>query len=456
MSVEDRLLAGLLAEPLKLPEIRQRLNGYAWTGNSGMNALTYGGLCRFGGKIDPISDKWLCDYAREKGALREGESPADLYGFLDMIRTKYDPAADLKALADHLARGGAAPEIAVPGARLHDEGGGNGPIAERPSHAVTAAEMRTAGHSAADGQELTGALAAELKAEETAPRLEIPSPWPMLDRASGLFRGGQLAILAGQEGHGKSLLAMQTAFAVHRAGGRFCFLPLEDCKAEWEGRALALLSENWLPLDRTAATLDQRKALLARHSSPLAAFAVDCAENPTRPKLDPATGALEAQPVPPDRVLSWASRALDCADAIFIDNFSMVEFPQDGREWQAQESFVRSLVAFLRPGKTIFLVAHLRRRSAAERRFPPHSDDLQGAKALGRRAHVVLAVEAHGEQQSDLTGAMGPRIGVTHDRTVYCMKARNGPGAGLSFAFAMHPGGRLEELGAIDPRRKKA
>jgi hypothetical protein len=452
---EDRLLAGLLFEPLKLEEVRRRLNGYAWRGNSGWNAHAYAALCRFNGRIDPISDKWFCDFCREKGILREGQSPAGLYSLLDTIRAKHDPAADLEALADHLARGDTAPEIAIPGAGLHDEGGGNGAIAANRDNATEPAGTRTAGHFDANRQERTGGLAAELEAEGIAPRREIPSPWPLVDRASGLFRGGQLVILAGQEGHGKSLLAMQAALAVHQAGGRFAFLPLEDRKAEWESRALALLSESWLPLDRTAATLDQRKALLALHTDTLAAFAAGCVENPTRPKLNTDTGALEAQPVPPDRVLSWAGRALDRVDAVFIDNFSMVEFPQDGREWQAQESFVRRLVALLRPGKTVCMVAHLRRRSAAERRFPPHSDDLQGAKALGRRAHVVIAVEAHPEAQSDLNASMGPRLAVPHDRTVFCVKARNGPGSGLSFAFAMEQGGRLVELGAIDPRSKR-
>lgn len=321
-----------------------------------------------------------------------------------------------------------------------------GALLDRPRHATVSAPIPLPAAAP------TGALAAALEAEAAAPRRSIPAPWPGLAKACGLFRGGQLIVSGGQEGHGKSLLAMQAALAVHRAGGRFAFLPLEDGRADWEARALCLFGRSWLPLDTNSATLEDRKALLSLHRESLAAFSVGCSENPSRPRPNPETGKLEASPVPPESVMDWLARALEDADAVFVDNFSMIEFPQDRNEWQAQEAFVRRLVAHLRPGKTVFMVAHLRRRTAAERRFPPHVDDLQGAKAIGRRAHVVLAIEANGDTSSDLADG---RLAVAHDRTAHILKARNGPGAGLSFALEMEVGGRLVELGAIDPRRRK-
>jgi len=302
-----------------------------------------------------------------------------------------------------------------------------------------------------------GAYAAQLQAEAASPRIEVKSPWPMLSKAAGLFRGGQLIIVAGQEGHGKSMIAQQAAYAIHRAGGRFGFLPLEGCKADWEARALCFFSESWKPLDKEA-SIQERADLHAQQKKPLAAFAFGCAENPHTPRLNPETGKKEGMPVTPEAVLEWIQAQYDSgADAVFVDNFSHIDFDQGQHEWRAQQSFINQLLGIVRDdrnrGKTLFLVAHLRRRSAQERRYAPNTDDLQGSKAVAKSADAVIVLEHHAERDSNIkTIANVPKLGAFHERTAYVLKARNAPGAGLSFAFDMHKGGRLEELGVIDPR----
>ena len=304
-----------------------------------------------------------------------------------------------------------------------------------------------------------GAYAAQLEAESASPRIEVRSPWPMLSKAAGLFRGGQLITVAGQEGHGKSMIAQQSGHAIHKAGGRFGFLPLEGCKADWEARALCLFSESWTPLDKEA-SIQARVELHAQHKKALDAFAFGCAENPHTPRLNPETGKNEGMPVTPEAVLEWIQVQYDSGvDAVFIDNFSHIDFDQGQHEWRAQQTFINQLLGIVRDernsAKTLFLVAHLRRRSAQERRYPPNTDDLQGSKAVAKSADAVIVLEHHAERDSNIkTVANIPKLGFFHERTAYVLKARNAPGAGLSFAFDMHRGGRLEELGVIDPREK--
>lgn len=284
-------------------------------------------------------------------------------------------------------------------------------------------------------------LAAEFQAEGRGERRTLALPWPGVSDAANALRPGKVCVLGGPPGFGKSILAMQLAIHAHHSGETWAFLPLEDCRSEWERRALAMLAGTWAPLNDSPGAAAEREALNTQYREELDALVAHVCENPTLPR----DGTVPE--LPAEHVLDWTRRALVSSRLVFIDPFAKIDFP-DFHPWAGETGFVRQLVGLAaNSGGTVFLVCHTVKRSGKAQSVGMSGEDLQGAAALNRLCHTVLLLDAHPSKESEVSvGSM--RSPVIHERTLIIGKARNGPGAGMKFAMAMD-GPRFTELGVI-------
>jgi hypothetical protein len=296
-------------------------------------------------------------------------------------------------------------------------------------------------------------LTAEFMAEQSGARRRVPLPWKMIDRLTHALRPGNVTIVGGPAGYGKSFFVQQ--IAIHAQGKvEWALLPLEGKRSEWERRALAHLAQTWEVLDDAEETAGQRMALAEQYRADLDALISNVCENPTLAKLD-EKGRPKVPGLPYQDVLDWAAKALQTKRLVIIDPLAKIEFP-GFQPWAAEKDFVRQLVGITsHSGGSVILVVHTVKRTGAAAAMPLTAEDLQGAAELNRLVDAVLLLETHSPRESTILRAEdGCRGEVTHSRTLAIGKARHGSGMGMRVAIEMH-GPSFEEIGTIVPQVRK-
>lgn len=263
---------------------------------------------------------------------------------------------------------------------------------------------------------------------------------------SSLGRRGQYCVVAGPEGEGKSIFAMNLCLSAYFSGEKFAYLPLEDTRAEWQERALAILSRDWSPVNTDQKSVDRTDFLIKQYDEVIQQLSENVYENPMKVDIDDIDKEVEL--VTPESVLDWVKEVREKADVIVIDCLSQIVF-NSREQHRGEGEFVIKLEA-LAKGKLIILVCHTRRRDSRERKANPHSDDVQGSKMIMRRAHVGFILITHNEKSSSVFRHGGCRESVDHERTVFITKARNGDGKNTAYAYTMGDGGQFSEIGTID------
>lgn len=295
-------------------------------------------------------------------------------------------------------------------------------------------------------------LAAEFEAEAQGLRNTLLLPWPRLTQITKALRPGSVTILAGPSGHGKSIFALQLAAHIHNQGEDFSYLILEDRKADFERRILAHLSGNWDVIDDDVSGATKRMEILAHYESQLADLAEHVGENPRIPTTDSA-GNPTVPPLPYQKVLDWAGRALTSSRVVFIDPIAQIDFGEN-KEWKGQADFMRQITGLSAFHKSsVFLVCHTVKRGGFASRVPLSGEDIQGAAEIKRLSHTILLLDVHEETENAVWREGGNREYILHDRTVIVDKARNGTGKGNRLAFNMN-GPAFQELGVLAPKEK--
>jgi hypothetical protein len=263
--------------------------------------------------------------------------------------------------------------------------------------------------------------------------VELPG-CPALHRLAQPLLPGTLTVLAGDPGDGKSFLALQWCLDLHRAGVPVALYELEEDRAFWQMRALAILADEGelTRPDWVREHADAARSHYQRHRAELERFA---------PRLEVAGD----RPVTHADLTAWvrARAAAGCRVIVVDPVTALAAGPQP---WIDDLRLVTELKVIARDaGCSVVLVTHPRIRRGG-RGGPPCLDDIAGGAAFPRFAQTVLWVRRHerGRQcrwRSHLGGESSGRA----NRSVRIAKARNAAGGGMEVAFHFD-GGTLRFL----------
>ncbi len=271
-----------------------------------------------------------------------------------------------------------------------------------------APHLRAALDCAAQHQSLTLAdFAEEARSAIVSPSdAGLEGPFPGWDRATGKMKPGELCILAGRPGLGKTALALQYASTAAQHGKNVAFFSLEMSGAELANRLAVQRAGRAGLADRKAllAGLDQIKAL-----RPLHVF-----ESRSVSKID----QIEAR----CRLLLTAPGGLGL---VVVDYLQLITPPQEirreHRERQVAEMSRQFKLMAQSLGCPILLLSQLNRESEREDR-PPRLSDLRESGAIEQDADKVWLLYAPPPGSDQPQDSQAERI---HVQLVQA-KARNG------------------------------
>lgn len=261
---------------------------------------------------------------------------------------------------------------------------------------------------------------------------------------------GALTVLAGAPGAGKGFFAARICYERHLQGQPVYCLPLEDDRATFLQRALAVAANSWRVMEGDVAGREGRERLLEPHAENLRAFSGHVAENP-RLMVQLKKGKLEVPPLPPEEILKRVREAAQPGSLVLVDPLSQIDFAH----YREQESFVRGFLALLASRRCMaIVVAHLTKISS--RSHPSYEiADLQGAAGIGRLCHTALVLASHDRRRGWVYQENGGMAEMEYDKTLHIVKARQGRGHGLKIALRSRPTSPLlDEQGILVPETK--
>jgi hypothetical protein len=267
----------------------------------------------------------------------------------------------------------------------------------------------------------------------------VPLPGcPTIHRLAQPLLPGALTVLAGDPGDGKSWLALAWAFDLHGAGVPVAVFELEEDRAYWLTRLLAIVAGNpdLTRPDWIHAHPDEALAAKARHKSDLDRFAARLEIAGDRQ----VTGAV---------LVAWVkARAAAGCRVIIVDPVTAIA--ASAQPWLSDQALVTELKAVARDrGCSIVLVTHPRNRRG--RGGPPTLDDIAGGSAFPRFSQTVLWIRRHERgRQCRWSSMLGGMVSGRVNRSIRIAKARNGPGGGMEVAARFDGSAlRFVELGPI-------
>lgn len=273
----------------------------------------------------------------------------------------------------------------------------------------------------------------------------IPLPWPELDRHSRAMLPGTITLLCGDPGSSKSFMALSCLVRWLGDGVRATALMLEETRAWHLSRVLAMLSSDSSLLDPEWIRNNggEVRRLEEEHSGTLDAVG-EAMRSP--PRTENTTQA---------DVVAWVEEQVASnVEVAIVDPASLAA--REGKPWEADSSFVASLLGAVSESNTrLLLVTHPRTSTGTS---GVAIDGISGGAAYQRFSQTILWL--HGAKPGEpvhvsRTTSMGTlRDEVVPDRIVRVLKARNGPGQGLSVAFGFDKRTLgFSEMGTMAPRK---
>lgn len=271
-------------------------------------------------------------------------------------------------------------------------------------------------------------------------RNSVEWPWSKITSWANPCAPGNVAVLCGDPGSGKSLLFQEAMLRWHQAGIRVAMLHLEKGRKFHMIRALAQLAQC---SDMTSdywqnANPGRAKLIADEHREELHAFGDNVWDDPD--------GSITL-----DKIRAWIdARAQDGARIIGVDPITAAG--QGDRSWDADRRFVIACQTIAgRTGSSIVLTTHPRGEKGA-----PSLDSMAGGRAFGRMSDVVLWLKAYNPPELATImhglGDMQQEI----NRSVSFFKTRNGAGQGINVALDFNPDTLLfSEVGRIRKPEKK-
>lgn len=212
--------------------------------------------------------------------------------------------------------------------------------------------------------------------------LRIFSDIEKLDETSGGFRSGELVIISGSTGHGKTLLASQIARRACRDGHHVAYFSGEMLAAHLESRRLAAQARLSPSKLRKPELLDDWdwKALVEAASHEC----LDCHIIDTK-SADLTLGRI--------RHVSRSLKGRSCADLIVVDYDELVDVPGKD-EWERQRVLVYGLKRLaMELASAVILISQLRKPLDAKDARQPTIEKLYGSGAKSKHASCVVYVD---------------------------------------------------------------
>lgn len=294
--------------------------------------------------------------------------------------------------------------------------------------------------------------AAELRTmiedEISGKRSAIPFPWPLVSRGTQALLPGNVVVLCGDPGDGKSLWLLQALAYWHDHGIRAAIYALEQSRAYHLKRALAQrVGASWLT---DVASVKQR---------PDEAMAYHDEHERWSGEIGRCIWDAPDKPVSLADLLGWIeARAAEGARIIAIDPITNADTTD--RPWDDARRFLSTVKPILDSyNASLVLVTHARK--GKQRGTPVTLDDLAGGAGWARFTQCVLWMEKHDEPKRVNVKNIGDAMPIAQaeeiNRTLRIMKARDGRSAGWQLAFDFDPQTlRFHERGAIVKNRQNS
>lgn len=275
------------------------------------------------------------------------------------------------------------------------------------AEAVQAAKPRDPAelHSASDYTDEVVELFAD-----TGPETGIRTPWRKVGDQL-VFRPGELTVIAGINGHGKSQVVGFMAGAAMRDGYRVCVASLEFRVRSWLQR-------------------------LVRQMTAMPNPSAACVRGALDWLGDGRLWAFDAQGTADWRrmmeVFRYARRRYDI-DLFVIDNLTGLGIGEE--DYQGQKEVALALANFARDENThVWLVHHIRKGNSEHEQ--PDKMDIKGSGAITDLASTVLTVwrnkgkEAKRLEAEAINAELPEEVIAQPDVRIRCSKQRNYPGTG--------------------------
>lgn len=285
----------------------------------------------------------------------------------------------------------------------------------------------------------TAGLSRLIEDSITGKRQAVALPWPALWHLTQALLPGTVTILAGGVGASKSFMVLQLAAFWHSQGIKLALYELEEDQTFHLSRALAQRSSTsgitdagWLKENP-----DEARRLYAEHQAWLDGFQACIHASPaSQPTLKQLAGWVAEQ--------AEAGCRLVCLDPITVG----LHTTRTG--WEEDLAFLCAIKKSATDhGCSVVCVTHpVKTASAVD------LTQLAGGASFQRFAQTILWLESHDSRLDNVVMACGT-VPAFHDRTLHCLKVRNGKGHGARLAFAFKAESlTLAEVGLIAKARK--
>lgn len=273
---------------------------------------------------------------------------------------------------------------------------------------------------------------------------------PRLTGWSQILKPGTLAIIAGNEGGGKTFFAIDCLFASYAKTKTGFYMPLEGRVEDIFERIAMRVQQDW----SASIHLDGRETeAQIQAMGKDRAFILEKSEraiNTFKNHISAPPGMTNAHATQWNIVADEAVKKMHKNRVVIIDNLSFVGFDQQSKIHD-QGVFAQTLLAGAQgTGCTCILINHTNKIGRKERGGVMTTDDIAGSALVQRMADCVIIISSHDDKESEVFCDDGTKL-VSHNKTIAIAKSRHGKGAHKTIAYHFgQKGPTWEELGVIN------
>jgi hypothetical protein len=292
---------------------------------------------------------------------------------------------------------------------------GLGDVADDAKRAAVREVLRAAGGVGAS-RELAEALEDAISGRRTL----VPWPWSCLTALTRALLPGAVTVIAGSPGAAKSFLTLSAIAAIHRDGHQVAILELEEARAYWLQRLIAIIGRSSDLTDPTwlARNAEQARAMARRHAADIDQVGAALWVNQTATYAD---------------VAAWVEDRCNAgARVLLVDPISVAD-PGGEKPWEADRSLMlRAKRCAAESGASVVFVSHPKLGPANRL---PSLDAIAGGGAIPRLASTVLWVDPREDETISVRTLAHGTAPLRINRIIRVLKARNAKGTGASIGF---------------------
>jgi KaiC/GvpD/RAD55 family RecA-like ATPase len=290
---------------------------------------------------------------------------------------------------------------------------------------------------AMSGCKPTGARAELMEAVDEIERGEhtsIPIPWKGLHDLSRFTTPGQVTIMVGEPGAGKSFFLIECAAHWVDTGIPFAFYALEDPRSFHIRRALAqrssishLTDADWIKDHASSA-----REIMQEHSDFM-------------DKLGAGLSGEPSEAITKDKLIEWIAEKISRGvKVIVIDPITMTRGKLK-EKYLEDEALMDKVKVLASANKVSIVLATHPTKEDGE----PSLNAISGGASVGRFAHKVIWLKHHiNPIKSNIRTDMG-NVEMEHNRTMHILKSRDTRGQGMRIAMNFDSDLKFYERGII-------